>query len=125
MTMYATQASCCKCNDSITSLSASEFEKKIKTGSMQLLDVRTPQEYDEAHIDKAININVQSDDFQNIAEKKLSKGSTILIYCRSGRRSMDAADILTKSGYKIINLKGGIIEWKDEGFPVISTDLSK
>lgn len=47
-----------------------------------------------------------------MAEKRLSKDSTILVYCRSGRRSMNAAGILTRLGYKVINLKGGIIEWK-------------
>lgn len=118
MTMSATQISGCNSNDNIISVSASEFDKEIKADSAQLLDVRTPQEYAEGHIDGAMNINVQSDDFQRIAEKKLSKDSTILVYCRSGRRSMNAAEILTGLGYKVINLKGGIIEWKEERLPV-------
>lgn len=92
---------------------------------MQLLDVRTPQEYAEGHIDGALNINVQSDDFKQMAEKELSKDSTILVYCRSGRRSMDAAEILTKLGYKVVNLKGGIIEWKEDGLPVTTGGISK
>lgn len=124
--MCATQISGCNCNDNVTSVSASEFEKEIKTGSVQLLDVRTPQEYTEGHIDGAINIDVKSDDFQQIAEKELSKESTVFVYCRSGRRSLDAADRLTKLGYyKVVNLKGGIIEWKDNGFTVTTTERSK
>lgn len=118
MTMSATQISGCNSNDNIISVSASEFDRKIKSDSVLLLDVRTPQEYAEGHIDGAMNINVQSDDFQRIAEKKLSKDSTILVYCRSGRRSMNAAEILTGLGYNVINLKGGIIEWKEERLPV-------
>ena len=116
--MCAIQSSGCSHNENIVSVSVSEFDKEIKTDSIQLLDVRTPQEYAEGHIDGAININVKSDDFQQIAEKELSKDSTILVYCRSGRRSMDAAELLTKLGFKVVNLKGGIIEWREKGLPV-------
>lgn len=116
MTMSVTQISGCNSNDNITSVSASEFDKEIKADSVQLLDVRTPQEYADGHIDGAININVQSKDFQKLAEKELSKDSTILVYCRSGRRSLEAAKILTNHGYRVINLKGGIIEWKKNAF---------
>lgn len=125
MTMSAAQISGCNSSDSITSVSAPEFDKEIKADSVQLLDVRTPQEYAEGHIDGALNINVQSDDFRQRAEKELSKDSTILVYCRSGRRSMEAAEILTKLGYKVVNLKGGIIEWEGDGLPVTTEGLPK
>lgn len=125
MTMSAIQMSGCNDNDNIVSVSAPEFDTKIKTDSVQLLDVRTPQEYAEGHIEGALNINVQSDDFQQMAEKELSKDSTILVYCRSGRRSMDAAGILTRLGYRVINLKGGIIEWKEDGLPVTTGGTPK
>ena len=125
MALSATQISSCNSNDNITSVSAPEFDKEIKANSVQLLDVRTPQEYAEGHIDGASNINIQSDDFQQRAEKELSKDSTILVYCRSGRRSMEAAEMLTKLGYKVVNLKGGIIEWKGDGLPVTTEGLPK
>lgn len=125
MTMSAIQMSGCNDNDNIVSVSAPEFDTKIKTDSVQLLDVRTPQEYAEGHIEGALNINVQSDDFQQMAEKELSKDSTILVYCRSGRRSMDAAGILTGLGYRVINLKGGITEWKEDGLTVTTGGISK
>lgn len=125
MAMSATQISGCNSNDNITSVSAPEFDKEIKAGSVQLLDVRTLQEYAEGHIDGALNINIQSDDFRQRAEKELSKDSTILVYCRSGRRSMEAAEMLTKLGYKVVNLKGGIIEWKGDGLPVTTEGLPK
>ncbi|MDE5954387.1 MAG: rhodanese-like domain-containing protein, partial [Duncaniella sp.] len=57
MALCATQVSGCNSNDNVTSVSAAEFEKEIKTDSVQLLDVRTPKEYTEGHIDGAININ--------------------------------------------------------------------
>lgn len=124
MTMSAIQISGCNGNDNIVSFSAPEFDTKIKADSVQLVDVRTPQEYAQGHIDGALNINVQSDDFQRMVEKELSKDSTILVYCRSGRRSMDAAEILTKLGYKVVNLKGGINEWKENGLPVTTEVIS-
>lgn len=122
MTMCMAQASGCNRNDSIISVPASEFQKDIHADSVQLVDVRTPQEFAEGHIEGAVNINVQSDDFQQEAEKELSKDSTILVYCRSGRRSMTAADILTRLGYKVVNLEGGIIEWKDAGLTVTAAE---
>ena len=112
------QMSGCKSDNYITSVSATEFENEIKADSVQLLDVRTPQEYAEGHIAGALNIDIKSDDFRQIAEKELSKDSIILVYCRSGRRSMDAAEILTGLGYKVVNLKGGITEWKEDGLPM-------
>lgn len=118
MTMFATQISGCNSNDNITSVSAADFDKEINENNVQLVDVRTPKEYAEGHIAGAMNINVQSDDFQIKAENELSKDSTILVYCRSGRRSMDAAKILAKLGYKVVNLEGGIIEWRESGHPV-------
>lgn len=60
-----------------------------------------------------------------MVEKELSKDSTILVYCRSGRRSMDAAVILTKLGYKVVNLKGGIIEWEEDGLRMTTGDKEK
>ncbi len=125
MTISAIHISGCNSNDDIVSVSAPEFDIKIKADSVQLVDVRTPQEYAEGHIDGALNINVQSADFRQMAEKELSKGSTILVYCRSGRRSMDAAEVLTKLGYHVVNLKGGIIEWKEDGLPVTTGGKSK
>ena len=63
---------------------------------------------------------MQSDDFKELAQRELSKDSTVLVYCRSGRRSLDAAEILTGIGYKVVNLKGGIIEWEEDGLPIVS-----
>ena len=53
---------------------------------------------------------------------KLPKDKTIAIYCRSGRRSANAAGKLADVGYKCVNLKGGIIAWKEAGMPVITTE---
>ena len=125
MTMSAIQISGCNGNDNIVSVSAPEFNKEIKADTVRLLDVRTPREYAEGHIEGALNIDIHSDDFRRMAEKELSKDSTVLVYCRSGRRSMDAAEILARLGYKVVNLKGGIIEWKEDGLPVTAEEISQ
>lgn len=124
MVMCAVQVSGCSHNDSIVSVSVPVFEKEMKSDSVQLLDVRTPEEYAEGHINGAININVQSDNFREMAVRELSKDSTVLVYCRSGRRSLTAAEILTKLGYKVVNLKGGIIDWKENGRPLVDSKIT-
>lgn len=120
--MSAIQTYACSRNDSIVSVPALEFAKEIKSDSVRLVDVRTPQEYAEGHIGGAVNINVQSEEFLPTVEKSLSKDLTVLVYCRSGKRSLDAAKILTKLGYKVINLSGGIMEWKENNLPVVVGD---
>lgn len=72
-----------------------------------LLDVRTSEEYANGHIPGAINIDVDilEDDLD------LLKDKTIYVYCRSGRRSKIAADILEANGYTDIIEFGGIIDY--------------
>ena len=78
-----------------------------------ILDVRTQEEYDEAHIEGAILIP----DYE-VADKAESilkdKNQLILVYCRSGRRSKLAASELVKLGYTNIKEFGGIIDWPYE-----------
>lgn len=99
--------------DSIKTVSADEFAQIIKSDSVILVDVRTADEYNAGHIDGARNIDVLKDDFNNIATTSLPKDKEIAVYCRSGKRSMKAANILAKDGFKVINLKGGWLEWTD------------
>jgi len=76
-----------------------------------IVDARTAEEFAEGHIPEAILIP-----YDEIAEKAESlltdKNQTILVYCRSGRRSKLAAEELLKLGYTDIREFGGIIDWK-------------
>jgi phage shock protein E len=74
-----------------------------------IVDVRTVAEYSSGHIDGAINIPVDQVSQQISGVKGLNQGSRILVYCRSGRRSAMAAQILQQQGYKRV-LDGGAIE---------------
>ncbi len=94
------------------------FARLAESENVILLDVRTSQEYSEGHIAGAINIDQAKGDFLNKVQQLLSKDKTIAIYCRSGRRSANAAGILANEGYKPVNLTGGIIAWQKWGMPV-------
>jgi len=94
-----------------------EFEKITAEKSVVILDVRTPQEFADGHIKDAVNIDVKADSFKDEALRQLSdKNQMIAVYCRSGRRSVTAANILSEEGYKnIVNLNGGILVWQLSG----------
>ena len=78
-----------------------------------ILDVRTQEEYDEAHIPGAIVIS--HEEISEKAEDVLTdKDQLILVYCRSGRRSKIAAEALMELGYTNIKEFGGIIDWPYE-----------
>ena len=78
-----------------------------------ILDVRRPDEYAAGHIPNAINVANESIGTSEIAELP-DKNQLILVYCRSGRRSKEAAEKLVKLGYTNIVEFGGIIDWKGE-----------
>ena len=94
------------------------FSALASSPDVVVLDVRTAEEFKEGHIDGAINIDVKQGDFAEQAIVTLPKEKTIAVYCRSGRRSANAADMLTTEGYRAVNLKGGILAWKEAGKPV-------
>lgn len=78
-----------------------------------ILDVRTQEEYDESHIPGAILIP-NTEIKERAAEELVDKDQLILVYCRSGRRSKMAADMLVELGYTNIWEFGGIIDWPYE-----------
>lgn len=105
----------------VRSVSAQTFNREISDNDVEIVDVRTPEEYAEGYIGGAINIDVQSPDFSKEAAMALDRTKTIYVYCRSGKRSLKAAEELMKLGYKVVNLKGGIMEWTGDELPVVNT----
>jgi len=100
-------------------VSADDFQKKMSTlKDVQLVDVRTPEEYREGHIKNSLNINVQGSSFE--AEvAKLDKKRPVMVYCRSGGRSASAQRMLIDMGFaEVVNLDGGIRGWQSAGKPV-------
>lgn len=102
-----------------TTLSPDDFQSSIADGAVQLVDVRTPEEYAEQHINGAINIDVYEDSFIEQCKARLDKDRPVAVYCRSGKRSANAACQLRKAGFKrVLNLDGGITAWLDAAKPV-------
>jgi thioredoxin len=105
-------------------LNADEFEKQLMaTKGEQLIDVRTPQEFEKYRITSAKNIDFRSPDFRKEIEK-LDKNKPVLIYCLAGPRSKSAAAVFQEAGFKTIyDLEGGINAWSKAG-KSIDQDLS-
>ena len=78
-----------------------------------ILDVRRPDEFAAGHIPNAINVPNESIGTSDIPELP-DKDQLIMVYCRSGRRSKEAAEKLVKLGYTNIVEFGGILDWKGE-----------
>lgn len=98
-------------NPKIKVIVPKEFKAQVVNKEVQLVDVRTPQEFQEGAIAHAKNINVNDAKFkENI--QKLDKKKPVYIYCRSGARSQTAAKIMVELGFEnIIDLQGGYMNW--------------
>ena len=97
-------------------VSVDDFEKKKSTiSNVQLIDVRTPEEFADGHLENALNIDINGDSFDaDVA--KMDKTRPVLVYCRSGGRSSSAAEKLKDKGFKeVYDLSGGITAWKGAG----------
>ncbi len=95
-------------------ISSDEAQKLMETESGYIiLDVRTQREYEEGHIPKAVCIPNESID-KGPPSLLPDKGQEIFVYCRSGRRSKEAAQKLADMGYTNIVEFGGIIDWHGE-----------
>jgi rhodanese-related sulfurtransferase len=103
----------CAQKQKFVSYSPAEFERIIKEGgaTIQLVDVRRQDEYAAGHINEAILIDVLDSTFVEKAKMLLDKSKPVAVYCRSGRRSKEAATLLIKQGYKVYELDQGFNGW--------------
>jgi len=119
VTMLCSLFGCSSQAEGFKSLDVDQFEKVIADTNVVRLDVRTAEEFAEGHIDGALNIDVLKSDFKKKATKALPKGKTIAVNCRSGKRSKNAAAILSKCGYTVIELDSGYNGWVAAGKKVV------
>ncbi len=83
-----------------------------------VLDVRTPPEFIEGHIENAINIDFRARDFRDQLSK-LDRDTHYILHCKSGRRSAASLEIMKRLGFKrITHMKGGLDAWKAADLPV-------
>jgi len=97
-------------------ISPAEYMAQFAGTPHFLLDVRTPEEFAGGHLDGAANINVQE------LQSRLSeipRDQPVVLYCRSGNRSAQAAQMLQAAGFTGVYDLGGIIAWEQAGLPVV------
>jgi thioredoxin len=106
------------------SIPAVNFAEKIKsTTQPSIIDVRSPEEFAGQHINNAINIDWNGDNFESKIGK-YDKSKPIFVYCMSGGRSKQAAEKLGNMGFtKIYELQGGIMKWNAAGLSVPSDKI--
>lgn len=106
--------------DGQETLNPKEFKAKLALSELQLVDIRTPAEYDLGYIEGADNIDFYNTEFvANIS--KLDKEKPLAIYCKSGGRTKDAMKQLAKVGFKnIYALAGGLLAWEKTGYTLVT-----
>ena len=102
----------------VTNLDVDDFDTLADKQDVFLVDVRTPEEYAEGHLRGASNIDWKAPDFLDQVTSACPKDTWVAVYCRTGRRSAEAAKALSKAGYDVANLTGGIVGWQEAGKPV-------
>ncbi len=102
----------------IQSMTTLELKEKMEKGeNFVLVDCREQEEWNAGHIPGAIFIPLSK--FAHEYEKIGDKKQTIIMQCRSGRRSLNACHFLDEEGYSdLYNLEGGILEWAERGLPI-------
>lgn len=96
-------------------ITVEEMDSLLELGKVQLIDVRTPKEYTEGHIEGAVNINFADENFEELIAN-VDKSKPVAVYCGRGGRSGKCSAYMKKAGFtKIYDLDGGITEWKYKG----------
>lgn len=99
----------------VSSVSVEAFADSISRPGTQLVDVRTPKEFQAGNIVGSINIDVTTGHFGEESSQRLDKARTVAVYCRSGNRSKNAAKILSMMGYNVVELDRGYAAWVEAG----------
>jgi phage shock protein E len=95
-----------------------EFAQKMDVEKGQVIDVRTPKEFNTGHIEGAVNMHIYDKDFEQRVDK-LQKNEPVYVYCKVGGRSAEAVEILKAKGFtSVVELEGGMDAWQEAGKPV-------
>jgi len=109
---------CTSSSPESTNLTVSDFEKGIQQSNIQVLDVRTSDEYQSGHLKDAFLADWTNQQQFTERVQSLDKSKPVYAYCLSGARSGAAAKWLREKGYTAYNLDGGIAAWKKAGMPL-------
>lgn len=104
--------------EEIKVVSQEEMQTYINMEDVQLIDVRTPEEYGAGHIAAAQNINFLSPTFEKDIQK-LDKNKPVLVYCQMGGRSAKCAEKMKALGFtRLYDYSGGFSKWKSLRLPI-------
>jgi rhodanese-related sulfurtransferase len=106
--------------DGVTAVSAVQAQAALaEDPDIRVLDIRTPGEYAEGHIQNALNIDFLNADFaKRLGE--LDPDAKYLVYCRSGNRSAQAMKIFGRLGFaRVLHMSKGIRDWQGQGLPLV------
>lgn len=107
--------------NAITNMNAKDFSSMTQQTGVVTLDVRTPGEFSQGHIQGAVNIDVESSTFDSEIAK-LDRTKTYAVYCHSGRRSGIATQAMAKMGFKhLYNLENGLADWMSHGMMTVTS----
>jgi len=96
-------------------LNQSKWASDIEDKSNTILDVRTPEEFNEGYIPKSINLNIYDANSFMSKIQSFNKENNFYIYCKSGARSSQACQIMSQLGFSnVYNLLGGITDWEGQ-----------
>lgn len=113
--------SCASPSEGVEVKSNSEVVELLKSDKTMIIDVREADELEKLAYDIEGIVNIPLSSFESHLDE-IPKDQTIILACRTGNRSLKAANILLESGYEnVINMDGGIIAWEKTGFETIST----
>jgi rhodanese-related sulfurtransferase len=111
---------CSSSSSSVAKVSGPEFLNQISAAEVVIIDVRTPEEFAAGHLPNALNINVESADFENQIAA-LDKNKTYGVYCRSGNRSTVASNKMAEQGFtSVINSTAGLDELVANGATAVT-----
>ncbi|NNF81454.1 MAG: rhodanese-like domain-containing protein [Flavobacteriaceae bacterium] len=104
-------------------ISPQEMQDLRNMDDVQLVDIRTPEEYKNGYIAGFQNIDYFSNSFEQDIQG-LDKSKPVVVYCRSGRRTAKCTKKMIEAGFvKIYDLEGGITQWQHEGFEVKTIEI--
>jgi rhodanese-related sulfurtransferase len=105
--------------DGVTTLDVPQLAALTESGKAVLIDVRTPEEFAQGHIAGAVNMPLDSFDPATVPHVP---GKQTVLYCRSGKRSLAAAEQLAVATGSAVHMDGGILAWEAAGMRVTAAE---
>ena len=104
----------CSNKGEVNTIPVDEFAVVITNPDVQLIDVRSAEEYAKGNIEGSVNISLNGENFSGEIGRQLDTERPVAVYCNGGRESAEAAEILSSMGFKVFELEKGYKNWIKE-----------